>query len=228
MSTLFVSSWLFLALPWGHQHENYELVGTLAPEWSVSHWVNSQPLRLEDLRGSVVLVRWWTAPQCPFCRASAPALNEFFETYKSQGLVVIGFYHHKAPTPLKPHQVKTYSGRFGFQFPVAIDARWQTLRRWWLQGNRRGWTSVTFLLDRQGVIRYIHPGGQYVKGDADYASLRKKIEEFLGESGARPLPGHKPASSRRALPTTVTGNAVEAVSSAGFQPAQGPPGRRRE
>ncbi|MDA2929744.1 hypothetical protein MYX84_07325 [Acidobacteria bacterium AH-259-O06] len=36
-----------------------------------------------------------------------------------------------------------------------------------------------FFIDRQGVIRYIHPGGQYVKGDPDYKTLVKKIEELL-------------------------------------------------
>ncbi len=166
---------------------DHELLGTKPPDWNVSHWFNSHPLKLEDLRGKVVLVRWWTAPQCPFCHASAPALNEFFETYKDRGLVVIGFYHHQATAPLKPEQVKTYSGRLGFQFPVAIDARWRTLRRWWLNGQSgRSWTSVSFLLDRQGVIRYIHPGGQYVQGEADYWILRRKIEELLKKASSAP------------------------------------------
>lgn len=34
---------------------------------------------------------------------------------------------------------------------------------------------------RQGVVRHIHPGGQYVKGDADDAALQAKIEELLAE-----------------------------------------------
>ena len=158
------------------------ILGTRPPDWNVSHWVNSSPLTLEGLRGQVVLVRWWTAPHCPFCSASAPALNEFHRAYTDRGLLVIGFYHHKALTPLKPDQVKIYADRFGFEFPVAIDSGWQTLRSWWLnQGNQR-WPSVSFLLDRQGVVRYIHPGGQYLEGDADYWELRNKIEELLREN----------------------------------------------
>jgi len=88
--------------------------------------------------------------------------------------------HNKSPSPLDPAQVKAFARDFGFQFPVAIDPNWQTLNRWWLDGRERAWTSVSFLIDRQGIIRYVHPGGSYVKGDADYAALKAKIEELLG------------------------------------------------
>jgi peroxiredoxin len=156
------------------------LVGTRAKPWRVTDWINSSPLALKDLRGKVVLVRWWTAPGCPFCAATAPALNGFHAHYKDKGLTVIGFYHHKARAPLKVGAVKRAVKKFGFQFPVAIDPKWQTLKSWWLD-KKRGWTSVTFLIDRKGVIRHIHPGGKYVKGDKAYQALRAKIEELLKE-----------------------------------------------
>jgi hypothetical protein len=47
----------------------------------------------------------------------------------------------------------------------AIELHWQTLESWWLAGHDRAFTSVSFLIDRHGVIRHIHPGGKYVKGD---------------------------------------------------------------
>jgi peroxiredoxin len=156
-------------------------LGTKPPEWEVSDWINSQPLTLKELAGKVVLVRWWTAPACPYCAATAPALNEFYEKYKDRGLVVIGFYHHKASSPLEISQVKQYAAKFGFKFPVAIDLNWKTLRRWWLSDPKKDWTSVSFLLDRQGVIRHIHPGGTYVRGDKAYKSLKIKIEQLLIE-----------------------------------------------
>src|SRR6185312_6041832 len=79
-----------------------ELVGTRAREWHAEHWIDSAPLTLEQLRGRVVLVRWWTAPDCPFCAATAPSLNDFHERYAARGLSVIGFYHHKASGALDP------------------------------------------------------------------------------------------------------------------------------
>lgn len=162
------------------------ITGLKAPEWVVSDWINSDPLKLEDLSGRVVLVRWWTAPQCPFCAASAPALKQWYSDYRKHGLVVVGFYHHKSTAPLRTEEVRTYVKQFGFDFPVAIDHEWRTLKRWWLDGNPQAkWTSVSFLLDRRGVVRYVHPVGVYEKGDAGYKKLESEITKLLREQASR-------------------------------------------
>jgi peroxiredoxin len=171
-----------LLLPAPYAQGADKLLGTIPPAWQATNWFNSPPLELKDLRGKVVLVRWWTAPDCPYCRASAPALNNFFEQYHSRGLEVVGFYHHKSDEPLDAQRVKRWADDFGFKFPIATDPEWTTLNRWWLNSHSRGWTSVSFLIDRAGKIRHIHPGGQYVKGDRDYAALKKKIEQLLAEN----------------------------------------------
>jgi peroxiredoxin len=164
------------------------LLGQPAKDWRVENWLNSPPLELKQLRGKVVLVRWWTAPDCRYCAATAPALNEFHEAYRERGLVVVGFYHHKSPSPLRPDDVKAHAESFGFKFPVAIDPKWRTLKQWWLDGSDRDFTSVSFLIDRTGRIRHIHPGGEYVKGDADYAAMKRKIEELLAEPASKASP----------------------------------------
>ena len=160
----------------GYEH----LYGTKAKTWTAEHWINTTPLELTDLRGKVVLVRWWTGPYCPFCRASSAALNRWYEAYKDEGLVVVGFYHHKARSPLLVRDVETLAGKMGFTFPLAIDPNWTTLKRWWLDPVPEArFTSVTFLLDHEGIIRHIHPGGQYVEGDDDYADLHAAIQKQL-------------------------------------------------
>jgi peroxiredoxin len=156
-----------------------ELIGTRPGEWTFDTWLNSAPLELSKLRGKVILVRWWTAPGCSYCSASAPALENWWRKYRDQGLVVIGAYHHKSDGPLTREHVVTESKRLGFTFPVAIDRDWKTLRNWWLTKTERGWTSVTFLIDRTGTIRFIHGGGAYVKGDSGYESLDRAIIEAL-------------------------------------------------
>ena len=155
-----------------------ELIGTLAPELHASPWINSDPITLNELRSHVVLIRWWTAPDCPFCKASSAALNEWHEKYSKQGLQVLGIYHHKNSSPLTPELVKDYAQKFGFTFPIGIDNNWDALRTWWMY-KRRDWTSVSFLLDKEGVIQYIHPGGDYVKGDKDYQEIEDKINSLL-------------------------------------------------
>jgi hypothetical protein len=68
---------------------------------------------------------------------------------------------------------------YGFKFPVAVDRDWRTVKRWWLDGQRRDFTSVSFLLDGRGVIRFIHPGGTLALGSPDYVDLRTKIDDVL-------------------------------------------------
>jgi peroxiredoxin len=163
--------------------EGAELLGRAAPPIRAEHWLNSRPLELAALRGRVVLVRFWTAPDCPFCSASAPALNDFHARYAQRGLTVIGLYHHKAGGPLDPRAVERYARQFGFRFPVAIDPDWQTLRAYWLDTPRR-FTSASFLIDRRGLIRHVHPGGKYEQGDAAHADLQAMIERLCDEPSA--------------------------------------------
>ncbi len=160
--------------------EGSELIGKAAPGWALDTWFNSKPLALEDLRGKVVLVRWFMSPDCPFCSATAPSLNLFDQRYRERGLVVLGFYHHKSPEPLDPEAVKGYLEHYEFRFPVAIDPDWKTLKRWWLD-RERSWTSVSFLLDKKGMIRFIHPGGTYKPGSPDFAEIEKQIQRLLAE-----------------------------------------------
>lgn len=157
------------------------IIGKPAPAWNLAHWFNSPPLTVESLRGSVVLVRWFMSPGCPLCSATAPSLNAFHQQYAARGLRVIGMYHHKGQQPLDPEDVQGYVDHYGFEFPVAIDADWQTLRRWWLDGHERGYTSVSFLVDRAGIVRHVHLGGEYAPGSADHAQMQRWIESLLAE-----------------------------------------------
>jgi thiol-disulfide isomerase/thioredoxin len=152
-----------------------------AQPWTVSQWFNSPPLTLEQLRGKVVLVRWFMGPSCPFCSATAPTLRALSERYGKQGLAVIGMYHHKEETPLDPQQVAGWIKHFGYEFPVAIDQDWTTLKRWWLQGKERSYTSVSFLLDKQGVVRRIHLGGKLAPEDEEAKLMAADIERYLAQ-----------------------------------------------
>ena len=161
--------------------DDRDLVGVTPGAWTTEGWINGPPLALEDLRGRVVLVRWFMSNECPYCTATAPALNQLHADYASRGLVVVGLYHHHGDDAPAPGEVETYVRRYGFRFPVATDVNWSTLERWWLRGHRRAFTSVSFLLDRQGRIRGVHPGGRYAPGDPAYASMRAAIERLLAE-----------------------------------------------
>jgi peroxiredoxin len=144
------------------QNAGSELIGKAAPALALKYWLNSRPLDISDLRGKVVLLRWWTQG-CPYCAATAPALLSLQQRYRSRGFHVIGVYHPKPPGKWTMDGVQQAVAENHFTFPVAIDADWSALKRWWLT-KERDFTSVSFLLDQKGIIRYIHPGGEFHEG----------------------------------------------------------------
>lgn len=156
------------------------LVGHPAPPWDVD-WMGEPALTPESLRGRVVLVRWFTEG-CPYCAETAPSLAELHDELAPRGLSVIGMYHHKSDVPLEPGAARALADRFDFRFPVATDHDWKTLRAWWLD-DHPGWTSVSFLIDRRGVVRYVHTGGSFAPGSADAAQMRSWIDALLAEPG---------------------------------------------
>jgi peroxiredoxin len=140
-----------------------ELIGQPAPPLRLDHWLNSRPLDVADLRGKVVLLRWWTEG-CDYCAATAPALISLQQQYGSRGFEVIGIFHPKPAGKWSMEAVQKAVAEKHFTFPVAIDPDWSALKRWWLTKDR-DFTSVSFLLDQKGIIRYVHPGGEFHDGE---------------------------------------------------------------
>jgi len=164
-----------------------ELIGSLAPGFHVNTWLNGNAIKMSELKGQVVLVRFWT-DACPFCARTAPTLNEFHEKYSRRGLIVIGLFTPKpSPQLVSIERVQKAIKRFGFKFPVGIDSNWKTLKKWWLDRVDSKWTSISFLLDRHGIIRHIHPGGDYYatpddpksRPNRDYKAMKRAIEQLL-------------------------------------------------
>ncbi len=136
-------------------------VGEKAAEFSPVAWIQSPRLTSSRLKGKVVLIRWWT-DECIFCINSADALNDWHEQYADSGLVIIGMYHPKPePKVCDAEDVRQYALEKQFRFPIAVDDQWKNLKKYWLNGSIKKFTSVSFLIDRHGIIRYIHPGGEY-------------------------------------------------------------------
>ena len=121
---------------------------------------------------------------------SAPTLNEFHRRYADRGLIVIGMYHPKpVHRPITVDDIREAVQERRFRFPIGIDRDWSVLRQWWPDDRGRRATSVSFLIDKRGVVRHVHPGPAYhrevVGGDEqprrDFVELEHRIEELLAE-----------------------------------------------
>jgi glutathione peroxidase-family protein len=163
-----------------------------ARAWTFDRWVDSQPLTLASLRGKVVLMRWFNTG-CKYCGNTLPALETLRTRYASQGLVVVGVYHPKPIGKVSDAFVRKTARALGFRGPLAVDETWSTLDRWWLDGHDdRNWTSVSFLIDRNGIVRWAHGGGEYhpstdprhASCDASYAELEHTLRRLLDDRAA--------------------------------------------
>jgi thiol-disulfide isomerase/thioredoxin len=154
------------------------IIGKPAPPITVDEWRGGPP---PDWTGKVLLVRFWTVG-CEFCEATAPALEDLKTRFGPKGLVVLPIHHPKAPEGKDMVYVEKEAKREGMPLPFAQDRDWRTIKSWWLT-SPRPFTSATILVDRKGIIRYFHPGGEYHKSTdpehARCASDRDRVEEFI-------------------------------------------------
>lgn len=165
------------------------ILGQPAPEWGVHRWVQGGPLTLASLRGRVVLVRFFMSADCPYCRGTAPSLNELHRDLGPAGLVVVGMFTPKPrPRPAPVEEVRGYVESYGFGFPVAVDDEWTALRALWLDRVPDAtFTSSSLLIDKRGIVRHVHPGGIFARegsdpqARSDYEALRAAIERLLAE-----------------------------------------------
>jgi peroxiredoxin len=173
------------AAGWAPQ-EGQELLGTRAPQWRNLSWVQGGPLSLKRLRGKLVLLRFWLH-SCPYCQRTAPALRELWSRYGKRGLVVVGLHTPSSEETLGPQSVAGFARELGFEFPVAMDSEGSTLAAYGQGTVFRRFSSMSFLLDRAGRIRFVHPGGEFHEGggsgheecNAAYAAVVRTIERLL-------------------------------------------------
>jgi len=161
--------------------KNSQMIGQAAPTLGISTWLNSKPLDIKDLHGKVVLLRFLNDSA-----AGAAALNELSRAYGDQGLVIIGVYAAEPmPGEIDPEHVRQLATAHGFEFPIGLDPRWETMNRYWLQQADADAGATTFLIDRKGIVRYIQPDGMYVKNSRnralrkEYITLETTIESLL-------------------------------------------------
>lgn len=164
------------------------LVGTKVPGWTAGpEWANSKPLRLRDLRGRVVMVRFWT-DTCDYCAASLPAMQKLADEFRGKEVTFVGLYHSKPLGSERPWKtVVARANALGVKFPIAYDHSWKTLLKWWLDGRSRPATSASFVIALDGTVAHVHSGPVFYPSDdaadpranADYEAIRDAIRGAL-------------------------------------------------
>lgn len=139
-------------------------------------WLNSEPLRIEGLRGKVVLVNVWVY-SCYNCYRSLPTLKRWYERYKGQGFEIVGVHtpEFESDKPLKNVQAALL--REGVTWPVVQDNAAAT----WRAYNNSVWPTF-YLIDRQGILRRVQRGEISSVFPQGIKPLKSGIEDLLAES----------------------------------------------
>ena len=150
-------------------------VGDLAPEFGgIEAWINGGPLTMEELRGKVVLIDFWTYT-CINCIHTFPFLKEMHAKYADDGLVIVGVHSPEFEFEKSYDNVVEATQNDALVWTMAQDNDFITWRRY----NNRYWPAE-YLIDKDGVVRYTH------FGEGAYAETEDVIRELLAEGGAPP------------------------------------------
>jgi thiol-disulfide isomerase/thioredoxin len=158
-----------LLMPFGSSAEYKSSESATAPELAAGDWINSEPLRLKDLRGRVVLIEFWTFG-CYNCRNTLPFIKDWDSRYREKGLTVIGVHSPEFDYERKVENLRSEVASLGISYPVVTDNDYHT----WNAYKVAAWPTI-FLLDKQGRIRWMR------LGEGDYHKAERLIQKLLAE-----------------------------------------------
>lgn len=154
-------------------------------------WVNVAMLRMDQQRGTVVLVEFWD-----FCRVNSlrtlPYLKAWHERYAGAGLRIVGVHSGGFAPARVEANVRRAVERLEIPWAVAIDT---DLEVWDLYGNE-GWPA-RYVWDTELALHSLH------YGEGAYAETEREIQALLGVA-CEPLAPLRPEDDPGALVAVQT------------------------
>ena len=139
--------------------------GHHAPDFALKT-LDEKTVRLSDLRGNkVVLINFW-ATWCPPCRLEMPTMQKIYSEYKGRGFEIFAINIE----PDAKEEIREFMEELRLTFPVLLDHDMKVTRKYRLIG-----LPVSFLIDRQGIIRAKEVGYH----DWTEKASRKQVESLL-------------------------------------------------
>jgi len=138
--------------------------GDSAPRFSAPALDGRSTVDLSDLRGKVVLLDFW-ASWCPPCLTSLPKLEKLRTEISDGDFRVVA-----VNVDQEPGNALRFLANNPIGYPSATDPEGLIPERFGLDTM-----PTSYLIDREGVIRYVHKGFQ--RGDEK--TLRDRIESLL-------------------------------------------------
>jgi peroxiredoxin len=153
---------------------------------------SGQRINLADYKGKVVVVKFFLT-DCPHCQRSAGVIMPIYNELRSRGLEVLGIAINANARTAIPE----FARRFGVTYPMGMGDRLMVTTFADISAVQNFYVPYIFLVDRKGLIRFEHPGGDQAFYANEAQNLRSELELLLKE--AAPRPGRK-AATNKAVP----------------------------
>ena len=156
----------------GSDQMDFPYAGTVtAPDFPRgAEWINTaRPLRMEDLRGKIVMLDFWTYC-CINCIHVIPDLKRLEAKYANE-LVVVGVHSAKFTTEQETDNIRQAVLRYELEHPVVNDHEF----RMWREYGVRAWPTIA-LVDPRGKAVTVRSGEGVF--DAFDPVIAEMIEHF--------------------------------------------------
>lgn len=167
-----------------------------APEIeNISNWINSPALKINQLRGHVILVDFWTY-SCINCIRTLPYLKNWYNKYHKKGLIIIGVHSSEFDFEKDLNNVANAVRRNELLYPIALDNQFST----WSNYSNHYWPAH-YLIDPKGQVVYQH------FGEGDYDIMENNIRYLLGIDDLKSIPYYNSSFTYMLTPETYLGYA---------------------
>lgn len=138
-----------------------------APEFTLED-MDEEQHSLKDLRGKVVLLNFW-ATWCPPCRREMPSMERLHQKLSGENFTVIAINQME-----DGDHVFAYTGQLEVDptFTILFDKDSRVSNSFRVNG-----LPTTYLIDKQGKIRYRAIGGR----EFDHPEVEKQIMQLMQE-----------------------------------------------
>jgi peroxiredoxin len=113
---------------------------------------DGKTVTLAQFKGDVVMLNFW-ASWCGPCRQEMPLLDSIYKQYKDMGFTLIGVNVEPNSRDANAWLMKT-----PVSYPILYDTKSQVSQLYHVQAM-----PTTVIIDRKGIVRFVHNG--YLPGD---------------------------------------------------------------
>jgi cytochrome c biogenesis protein CcmG/thiol:disulfide interchange protein DsbE len=152
----------------GGDESTHALKRKAAPDGKLKT-TEGEAVRVADFKGKVLIVDYW-ATWCGPCKASFPKIDALYKKHKDEGLEVVAINENDEPKDMKA--IAEFVKETGASFTIALDSDGKLASKYAVETM-----PSTFVIDRSGVVRYVHAGYH----DDEAEKLEKEVSKLLAE-----------------------------------------------